>query len=528
MVSTNISPSTNKLPKVAGMVVTYAGDLVDLKWLSLVDSTLNSGNPCFFKTVAGAAADNTHTGGMQATSGKVVAIPQGTAGTLLDATKTYSVCYAENDGTATDGTWRDSYVRLQVSMLEYVSSHSVSHRTSGQLAMVANLQLTYSGVLDNNKWISLVDSTLNSNDPCASGPVAAAGADTGHSGPVQAGSTDKITTVDTTGMSTSLVFAVCYTDATTGNAAAAWADAGIRLTVSKIVTLSYGNPARTMTSANKAAAVNRLPQAANMVLTYVGDLTVYKWLSLVDSTLNSNNPCVLGTVAAAAMDTTHSGPIRATENTKVVTVPQAVLLSEAKTYAVCYAETSGTTTDSTWTDSYVRLEMSQISSIQGTAFSLHTSGSIPLMATDMSTISSLVVTSVKSTYVGSLVSNKWVSLVDSTLNPITLANTASPFPCADGTIAAAASDATHSGPKQAGGSDKIVSFDTTILSTAKTFAVCYNSASGATTDTWKDSGIRVIVSKISSIKYGKASTSFPVRHFTNRQSPSNVIPQVLT
>ena len=46
------------------------------------------------------------------------------------------------------------------------------------------------------------------------------------------------------------------------------------------------------------AATNRLPQVADTVVTYVGDLDNSKWVSLVDSTLNSNNPCVEGSVAA--------------------------------------------------------------------------------------------------------------------------------------------------------------------------------------------------------------------------------------
>ena len=38
---------------------------------------------------------------------------------------------------------------------------------------MADLELTYSGSLANQKWVSLVDDTLNSNFPCALGSVAA-------------------------------------------------------------------------------------------------------------------------------------------------------------------------------------------------------------------------------------------------------------------------------------------------------------------------------------------------------------------
>merc|ERR1712100_818145 len=88
-----------------------------------------------------------------------------------------------------------------------------------------------------------------------------------------------------------------------------------------------------------------------------------KWLSVVDATLNSNNPCVSGTVAAAAADSTHSAALQAGEFTKIVNVPQSTLLLDTKTYAVCYAETDGTDDDATWADSYVRLKASKMLTI---------------------------------------------------------------------------------------------------------------------------------------------------------------------
>merc|ERR1719502_2092780 len=102
-------------------------------------------------------------------------------------------------------------------------------------------------------------------------------------------------------MSTANVYAVCYTEGD-GTANAVWRDAGIRLTISKITTLTYGTestsfPIRTMTSTNTAAATNTLPQVANKaIVTYAGGLAADKWLSMVDSTLNNGNPCVRWTV----------------------------------------------------------------------------------------------------------------------------------------------------------------------------------------------------------------------------------------
>ena len=97
---------------------------------------------------------------------------------------------------------------------------------------MSGLQLLYTGSLANAKWMSLVDQTLNSNFPCSDGTVAAALLDDSHSGSVQAGSGTKVVQMDTTAMSTSKTFAVCYTEAD-GGASAAWVDAGIRLVLSK-------------------------------------------------------------------------------------------------------------------------------------------------------------------------------------------------------------------------------------------------------------------------------------------------------
>ena len=60
----------------------------------------------------------------------------------------------------------------------------------------------------------------------------------------------------------------------------------------------------------------------------------------------------------------------------------------------------------------------------------------------------------------------------------------------------AGADATHSASKQAGATDKLITVDTTSLSNAKTFAVCYTEADGDTGATWIDSGIRVVMSKL--------------------------------
>jgi len=512
--------ATDTLPQVKDQVLTYTGDLANDKWISLVDATLNSANPCVTSSSAGkllADADSQHSSSIQAaSSSKVVTIPQAV---LLDETKTFSLCYAETNGGLIDNTWADSYIRLKISKVLSVSSHSVTHRTYGQIASVDDLQLTYAGSLGNNFWISLVDQTLNSNDPCMSGAVSAAPVDMYHSGAIRSGLVNKVVTFDTLTMDTSTIFSVCFTDGD-GSTSATWMDSGIRLTTSKVDTLLYGTYStsysiRTMSSHNIAAATNRLPQVANKaIFTFVGDIPANKWASLADSSLNSYNPCVDGTVAAATADSTHSGLLTAAAGTKVFTVPQITLLDETKTFAVCYATGHGGTNSSAgWQDTYLRVQMSKLESLSAHLVTHITTGQIARVI-DLQLL-----------YMGPIANNKWVSLTDMSGN--------NDFPCAQkltyviGTgyiylsndAAPASADATHSGSLTA--SMRTVVVNTLPLSTAHTFAVCYTETGGTNSASWSDSGVRLTVSKLTAVEYGS-----PVRTMvsSNLAAATNRLP----
>lgn len=116
-----------------------------------------------------------------------------------------------------------------------------------------------------------------------------------------------------------------------------------------ITSLTYGLPARTM--GPTFSGVNTIPQAINQQVTYAGTLGNAMWLSLVDATLTGDGtgPCGDGDVAAATADSSHSGAIQASG--KVVTVPQSTLLDASLLYAVCFADSGGLATDSSWADS---------------------------------------------------------------------------------------------------------------------------------------------------------------------------------
>ena len=118
---------------MAGAQITYVGDLANAQWLSVVDASQNSNNPCVAGASAASAAGTGYSGAQRAGTGtKLVTIPQST---LLDDSNTYTVCYAAyGDGSSTDTTWRDSYVRFKISKMESLSAHSVTHKTDGQIA----------------------------------------------------------------------------------------------------------------------------------------------------------------------------------------------------------------------------------------------------------------------------------------------------------------------------------------------------------------------------------------------------------
>merc|ERR1712070_630304 len=160
MLSTNLAAAINRLPQVANTPITYTGDLANNMYLSIVASSLNGNNPCVEGTHVAAAADALHSGpGLQAgSSDKIVTIPQTP---LFNISYTYAICYAETDGTTSDATWRDSYVRIRITKLASIASHLVTHVTDGSIARVGDLQLTYAGSLGPSVFVSFVDETNN-------------------------------------------------------------------------------------------------------------------------------------------------------------------------------------------------------------------------------------------------------------------------------------------------------------------------------------------------------------------------------
>jgi len=571
VIGASLIPGLNRLPQEPNAAVTYAGDLVAGKWLSVVDASLNlaDGGPCVKSSEAGHVADRTHSGVQRAVktrlistevnratgmrqlnkldlgASRIVTIPQGI---LLDERKSYAICYADSYGTAgepTPDSWRDSFVRVEISKLASLAAHGILHLTTGQLPrlgapveyiragritpVLKTVDLAYTGTLPASKYASLVDESKNGYFPCASAAIAAGTKSGYQTGVFQGGGGhltgvaefDKTLPFDTSFLETNVTFAVCYTDGD-GSNTAAWKDAGIRFTISRVSHIKYGPdsssfPVRTISGDNVMPGTNRLPREAyKAVVTYVGDLATGKHLSLVDASLNMVDslgqkylgPCVDGAYAGHAPDTLHSGAFKAPDGTSAVTFPQQTLLDDSKTFAVCYAENGGADTDRTWRDTLIRVKMTKLAGYHSHDMIYVGNAGITREGAPIEYIRKGVITPVYKTidltYTGSLPANSFASLVQETKNDW--------FPCASGAAATAAASNMSTGVVQATGS--VVGFNTSSLSTNATFAACYTAGDGTAGALWEDSGIRFAISKATTITYGKASPSWPVRHMS--------------
>jgi hypothetical protein len=215
-----------------------------------------------------------------------------------------------------------------VSKLRGIVAHSVTHLTWGHLANVNSFEIKAVGTLAANSWISFVDQVRNTQDPCANSAEATHAADTVHSGVLQL-SASKNVTYDSTPLSKTVTFAVCYSEDNTQ-----WHDSAIRLTIGTLMSITFSPPgaylvSRVMTSLLPTTTFYILPQVANMELTYAGQLPENQTLAMVALDLypyNTDNgpvnPCVVSSIAGAPADALHSGAIRAANNTKDLITPQ--------------------------------------------------------------------------------------------------------------------------------------------------------------------------------------------------------------
>jgi hypothetical protein len=198
-----------------------------------------------------------------------------------------------------------------------------------------------------------------------------------------------------------------------------YVDTGIRITVPAIYNMQAdsgysgvtstgvaGVPVRDMKSWDQTDGstiidrpTNRFPRERLQKLIYVPHSTVSSpeglFISMVDAGLNNDDPCVIGSIAAAgrlSSTTQHSnvavGKTKADAPAgRIVTInqdntptnagdPNTALLDATKTFAVCYTLTGGLST-STWKDTYVRLKLTKVTSLVTVGVTHRTFGQVP-------------------------------------------------------------------------------------------------------------------------------------------------------
>jgi hypothetical protein len=571
--------ATNVIAQVDDVKLKYVGALAAARYISLVDRTLNNNDPCTAGAYAAAPRDTFHSGPLQADTDKLTTVTAA-GGVQLDATKEYAVCYSTNIPTDAQygqvgGTWAASGIFLKVAKIEKITAYGRNFKTAGTIPHHPALTMTYTGTVLNERWISLVDATLNTNNPCADGAHAAAPLDSSHSGSLKANAGTKEFTVNTAALSGTKEFAVCYAESG-GITSSQWRDSGIRVRRSRIEKMQYGidqgrfgdgfvrDSFNRNTNDYAGISTDKFPQVAGAKLRYVGaDAAELMHISLVDQTLNNNDPCGKPRLAAAvptfgspsANEALYSG--KATATGKEVTIAQAgnEKLKPTQVYAVCYSYGDGSDTDATWADSYARYSISKVEALKHHSVLHATTGVLPFTG-------STATEKLKLEYIGSLALGG--ANIVFTLVPAQSGNTPAPSPgyagacagnsgyycagsgvtyyepCGDTSNAEMSQGIKASGVLSTQNSKKYFEIDTTTLSTGVTtgdtldeheFAVCYGEAGAG--GAYSDSGIRVTVGKVSHISHGTiAQTTYaygqrvmkPVENTGNAGNNFNLIP----
>jgi len=495
-----------------------------------VDSALNSNDPCASGAEATGVASSQRTGVSHAVGNLFTFDTTG-----LDATKAYSLCYAEIDGAAND-TWVDAAIRLTVPEIHSLTMPSgyvgvapkvmtssvtvtdmqVLENGANKLLQQANVVMSYVGILAGYKSLSIVDATYNSNDPCVDSSIttlapAATGSTNSRrvSGVVNGSSTGKVFSIPQAAgnlLDQSKEFAVCYT-AGDGTSGATWKDSYIRMKITKMESLEV------MKVIHRSAGM--LPRTASshqMAFTYAGAaLGDGLFLAIVDETMNNYQPCVPASAPLSSPDTQRTGAVQAASGTKIARGLHTLNFVATSLYAVCYAEGEGTTADSTWRDSGIRVRVPKVETIVPCASTFNTPakhmGSQPLTSNRIPRISDQYYR-----HTGTLGTNKFFALVEhsiNTYNPCVLSSATTTVPSAGG----GTDTRLHSGVMQASGERfKVPQALGDLLDPALMFAVCFAEVDGTSTDVWYDTYVRLKTTEMEGVKLFMSPGGVEVLH----------------
>ena len=149
--------------------------------------------------------------------------------------------------------------------------------------------------------------------------------------------------LDTSSLELTAAFAVCYAEVDGKATDVTWADAQIRVKLSKVARID-------VVGGGELTTTGPLGNIAGYRFIYHGStLGASKWFSMVDASMNGNIPCP--TQGFVAADSQHTGVATATNYSFTL---DTTLFTAAVDYAICYAEVDGSATD-TWHDSGIRV-----------------------------------------------------------------------------------------------------------------------------------------------------------------------------
>jgi len=433
--------------------------------------------------------------------------------------------------------WRDSYIHFTISKIDSVGSHNMQHRVQGHIANAVDYHLSFRGTLDAGNTIALVDETANAGVPCVGGeadsvPNGVTPNTNDRSGPLTTDAacptcygTDVSGNMFSSGNGTSTVeinsnlldttknFAICYNHDST------WYDSGIRVTVSKIVSLHYNREQqtevaeevymRTWLSTNKAdgaddtypVVTNRLPLVEDdtpLTIQYRGFLPDGATVSIVSAANFIREPCASAFVAEGASDTQHHLASSATlADFTVDTGSTNGYLSGSdnngnnQLFAVCYKDESATI--DMWKDSHIRLMASKIHYLESYGIKHYTTGMV-------SNKESLRV------YTQGRLATSGISLY--LMQEDHASYPSKQRPCGQDPSSTAV------GVAATGNTDGAFTLDTTLLNYTQVYALCYAESGGgfrgSYDSTWQDSGVRLTLPRVTSVTY-----SAPARHITS-------------
>jgi hypothetical protein len=295
-----------------------------------------------------------------------------------------------------------------------------------KIPQAGNLQLYYEGDLAPNKWVSFIDASLNAYNPClvyddpVPGQHSGRMDDNTHSGVMQDVSGDKLFEfIQYNKLDETKIYAVCYAVVDGSQVDSSWKDSYLRFRISTLFQLS----SHSITHVTEGM----IPNLFDLSLTYGGTIPNNKWVSFVDATLNGGYPCQDYATATHIADASHSGPIQAGVNDKIL-VFNTLSMSVDTLFAVCYSDGPGdgsgpqlphpfthtpVTYHTGWRDSALRIRIAKLTMTKYGIFDPRYMKSSNIIA---ATSRFPQIENAQLSYIGELPTGKWISLIKASEN----------------------------------------------------------------------------------------------------------------